>query len=586
VPVPRNVISTSRIAATSWHTLSMSATLTSLRIRNLALVEELIWEPRAGFVAITGETGAGKSVVLGALTLVLGERADRELIRADADACAVEAVFENARDERIASLLAGHGVEPCEDGRLLLKRVLPSDGAGRQFVNGSPCTLAMLRALGNLLVDLHGPHDHQSLFSRDQQTHLLDSFSGAEDLRQRFLGARRSLLHLLDEKAFILRDEQTTAREVDLLTHQVGEIEAAGLQAGEEEILLSRQRVATNARRIGELCAQLASGTSDDENSLTSKLEDLSRLTRELVRLDPSSNGIGHACEAAFLAANELTRTVQSYSSAVENESIDLAGIEARLDTIQSLKRKYGQTVEEVTAFGEQARCKLGELLARSERRGALDAGISAVEGEMGVYGEKLSALRLSASQRLGEKVRAGLQALGFIKSGFSIALEKLETPSLHGYETAEFLFSANPGEPLRALRAIASSGEISRVMLALKSALADQDDVPVLVFDEIDANVGGEIAAKVAMKMRELGRSRQVLCITHLPQVAAAASSQFVVKKEINDKSTRIFLSEATGKSREEEIARMLGGKSDSALAHARALLNGNRGGKGGRRT
>jgi DNA repair protein RecN (Recombination protein N) len=586
VPVPRNVISTSRIAATSWHTLSMSATLTSLRIRNLALVEELIWEPRAGFVAITGETGAGKSVVLGALTLVLGERADRELIRADADACAVEAVFENARDERIASLLAGHGVEPCEDGRLLLKRVLPSDGAGRQFVNGSPCTLAMLRALGNLLVDLHGPHDHQSLFSRDQQTHLLDSFSGAEDLRQRFLGARRSLLHLRDEKAFILRDEQTTAREVDLLTHQVGEIEAAGLQAGEEEILLSRQRVATNARRIGELCAQLASGTSDDENSLTSKLEDLSRLTRELARLDPSSSGIGHACEAAFLAANELTRTVQSYSSAVENESIDLAGIEARLDTIQSLKRKYGQTVEEVTAFGEQARCKLGELLARSERRGALDAGISAVEGEMGVYGEKLSALRLSASQRLGEKVRAGLQALGFIKSGFSIALEKLETPSPHGYETAEFLFSANPGEPLRALRAIASSGEISRVMLALKSALADQDDVPVLVFDEIDANVGGEIAAKVAMKMRELGRSRQVLCITHLPQVAAAASSQFVVKKEINDKSTRIFLSEATGKSREEEIARMLGGKSDSALAHARALLNGNRGGKGGRRT
>jgi DNA repair protein RecN (Recombination protein N) len=586
VPVPRNVISTSRIAATSWHTLSMSATLTSLRIRNLALVEELIWEPRAGFVAITGETGAGKSVVLGALTLVLGERADRELIRADADACAVEAVFENARDERIASLLAGHGVEPCEDGRLLLKRVLPSDGAGRQFVNGSPCTLAMLRALGNLLVDLHGPHDHQSLFSRDQQTHLLDSFSGAEDLRQRFLGARRSLLHLLDEKAFILRDEQTTAREVDLLTHQVGEIEAAGLQAGEEEILLSRQRVATNARRIGELCAQLASGTSDDENSLTSKLEDLSRLTRELVRLDPSSNGIGHACEAAFLAANELTRTVQSYSSAVENESIDLAGIEARLDTIQSLKRKYGQTVEEVTAFGEQARCKLGELLARSERRGALDAGISAVEEEMGVYGEKLSALRLSASQRLGEKVRAGLQALGFIKSGFSIALEKLETPSPHGYETAEFLFSANPGEPLRALRAIASSGEISRVMLALKSALADQDDVPVLVFDEIDANVGGEIAAKVAIKMRELGRSRQVLCITHLPQVAAAASSQFVVKKEINDKSARIFLSEATGKSREEEIARMLGGKSDSALAHARALLNGNRGGKGGRRT
>jgi DNA repair protein RecN (Recombination protein N) len=576
VPVPRNVISTSRIAASSWHSAFMSATLTSLRIRNLALVEELLWEPRAGFVAVTGETGAGKSIILGALTLVLGERADRGLIRAGADACAVEAVFENANDERIALLLASHGAEPCEEGRLLLKRILPAQGAGRQFVNGSPCTLAMLRSLGDFLVDLHGPHDHQSLFSRDQQTHLLDSFSGAEHLCEQFASARRTLLHLQNEKASLLLDEQGAAREVDLLTHQVGEIEVARLQPGEEEILLSRQRVATNARRIGELCAQLVAGTSDDENSLTSKLEDLSRLARELVRLDFASNGIAQGCEAVFVATNELTRVVQSYSSALENESIDLASIEARLDTIQSLKRKYGRTVEDVVAFGEQAARKLNELLNRSERRGALDAEISAAEEQMRAHGEKLSALRLSASQRLAEKVRAGLKVLGFARSGFSVALENLKTPSSHGYETVEFLFSPNPGESLRALRAIASSGEISRVMLALKSALADQDDVPVLVFDEIDANVGGEIASKVGIKMRELGQSRQVLCITHLPQVAAAASSQFVVTKEIKNKRTRTYLVEASGKFREEEIARMLGGKSGSALAHARALLNG----------
>ena len=554
----------------------MSATLTSLRIRNLALVEELIWEPRAGFVAITGETGAGKSIILGALSLVLGERADKELIRAGADACAVEAVFENANDERIASLLGSHGAEPCEEGRLLLKRVLPAEGAGRQFVNGSPCTLALLRSLGNLLVDLHGPHDHQSLFSRDQQTHLLDSFSGAENLREQFANARRTLLSLQHEKASILLDEQGVAREIDLLTHQADEIEAACLQPSEEEILLSRQRVAANARRIGELCALLAGGTSDDENSLTSKLEALSRLTRELVRLDSSSEEIGRACEAIFVAANELARAVQTYSSALENDSIDLAGIEARLDTIQSLKRKYGRTIEDIIAFGEQAGRKLSELLSRAERRGTLDAEISAAEEQMRGHGEKLSALRLRASRKLAEKLRVGLKALGFVKSDFSIELENLKAPSAHGNETAEFLFSPNSGEPLRALRAIASSGEISRVMLALKSALADQDDVPVLVFDEIDANVGGEIASKVGMKMRELGRSRQVLCITHLPQVAAAASSQFVVTKEIKDKRTRTCLVEANGKSREEEIARMLGGKSKSALAHARALLNG----------
>ena len=554
----------------------MSATLTSLRIRNLALVEELIWEPRAGFVAITGETGAGKSIILGALSLVLGERADRDLIRSGADACAVEAVFENASDERIASFLASHGAEPCEEGRLLLKRVLPAEGAGRQFVNGSPTTLALLRSLGNLLVDLHGPHDHQSLFSRDQQTHLVDSFSGAENLREQFADARSNLLSLQHEKTSILLDEQGVAREIDLLTHQAGEIEAARLQPGEEEILLSRQRVGTNARRIGEICAQLAEGTTDEENSLTSKLEILSRLARELVRLDSSSDRIGQACEAVFVAANELARAVQTYSSALENDAIDLAGIEARLDTIQSLKRKYGRTIEEVLAFGEQAARKLGELLSRSERRGTLDAGISAAEEQMRAYGEKLSALRLRASRKLAEKVCAGLKALGFVKSDFSIELENLKTPCAHGNETAEFLFSPNPGEPLRALRAIASSGEISRIMLALKSALADQDDVPVLVFDEIDANVGGGIASKVGMKMRELGRTRQVLCITHLPQVAAAAFSQFVVTKEIKDKRTRTYLVEANGKSREEEIARMLGGKSESALAHARALLNG----------
>ncbi|HEY5768417.1 MAG TPA: DNA repair protein RecN [Terrimicrobium sp.] len=552
----------------------MSATLASLRIRNLALVEELLWEPRAGFVAITGETGAGKSVILGALSLVLGDRADRDAIRPGADTCAVEAVFENAADPRIATFLASHGADPCEEGRLLLKRVLPAEAASKQFVNGSPCTLALLRSLGNLLVDLHGPHDHQSLFSRDQQTRLVDSFSGAESLRDQFADARRRLLSLQHEKTSSLLDEQTFAREIDLLTHQAHEIETARLQPGEEELLLARQRVGTNARRIGELCAQLAEATTDDENSLASQLEHLSRLTRELTRLDSSAEPIGQACEATFVSANELAHAIQTYSSAVEAAPVDLAAIEARLDTIQSLKRKYGRSIEEVVAFGEEAARKLNELLHRSERRGTLDAEISAAEEQMRAHAEKLSALRLRASRKLSEKVRSGLMALGFIKSEFSIELESLKMPSSHGSETAEFLFSPNPGEPLRALRAIASSGEISRVMLALKSALADHDDVPILVFDEIDANVGGGIASKVGMKMRELGRSRQVLCITHLPQVAAAASSQFVVTKEVKDKRTHTCLVEASGQSREEEIARMLGGKSESALAHARALL------------
>ena len=553
----------------------MSATLTSLRIRNLALVEELTWEPDQGFVAITGETGAGKSIILGALTLVLGERAGKDLIRTGVDSCSVEAVFEPISDQRIISLLADHGADPCEEHRLLLKRTLAAAGTGRQFVNGSPCTLALLRSLGNLLIDLHGPHDHQSLFSREQQTRLLDRFACAEKIRQQFEDARRIWLGLQEERASILLDAQHAAREADLLAHQTREIEGATLQPGEEEILLSRQRVANSARRIGELCASLGAKISESDDSLAVKVEELSRIARELLRLDASSEAIDLGCKELFLAANELARAVQSYSGRLEGESADLATIEARLDTIQLLKRKYGSTLEEVIAFGGRASRRLAELLGRSERRESLDAEIAAAEKEVRALGENLTARRASASEKLADKVRGGLKALGFGRADFFVTLERLNSPGANGYETAEFLFSGNPGEPPRPLRAIASSGEISRVMLAFKSVLADEDDVPVLVFDEVDANIGGEIASKVGAKMRELGSSHQVLCITHLPQVAAAARSQFIVTKSIKNNRTLTSVIKAHGKSRQEEIARMLGGKSASALAHAGALLS-----------
>lgn len=552
----------------------MSATLASLRIRNLALVEELSWEPSAGFTSITGETGAGKSVLIGALTLLLGERADKELIRSGTESCTVEAVFEKIADERIDGLLEEFGAEPCEEGRLILKRTLSTQGAGRQFANGSPCTLALLRSLGVLLVDLHGPHDHQSLFSRDQQTRLLDRFADAEALCGEFTSARRELLRLREEKAAILAGEQAAAREMDLLAHQVREIEIASLVPGEEETLAARQRSAANAQRIGEICAQLASGVSEADDSLTSRLGDLSRLARELARLDPSSEVILQASEAAFSAAEDFSRNITTYSSRIEESAGNLDEIEARLDLILSLKRKYGHSIEEILAYHAESAARLASLQAREERRDTLDADISAASSKLEGIGRKLTAKRTAAARKLAEKVRAGLKDLGFAKADFSISLEPLAEPAAHGCETAEFQFAPNPGEPAKPLRAIASSGEISRVMLALKGALADQDDVPVMIFDEIDANVGGEIAAKVGRKMQELGAARQVLCITHLPQVAACASGHFIVSKDIRDGRTRTLLSPAEGASREKEIARMLGGQSDSALAHARALL------------
>lgn len=554
----------------------MSATLASLRIRNLALVEDLLWEPDPGFVAVTGETGAGKSVILGAVSLLVGERADKSLIRSGTDSCAVEGVFQLSADSPIHELLAGSGLEPCEEGRLIIRRSISSAGTGKQFLNGSPCTLAILRQVGDALIDLHGPHDHQSLFSRDQQLLLLDGFAGCAALRLEYAATRREYLRLCGERDHLVQDAAAQAREMDLLTHQCSEISQAALQPDEEEPLLARQKAASNSRRIAELCADLSALVSDSDDSLTSRVSEAHRLARELHRLDPASAALTAQSSALFEGLQEFSRDLDRYTASSECDPAQLAVIEARLDLIQSLKRKYGATVAEVIAFGEKAAARLAELRNREAHEAGLSGQIAAAESSLLETGAKLSAARKAAAPRLAKRVKSHLADLGFAKSGFSIALDPLDSPGPLGLESPEFLFSPNPGEPERPLRAIASSGEISRVMLALKTALAAQDDVPILIFDEIDANVGGEIGAKVGAKMKELGATRQVFCITHLPQVAALASSHYIVAKDTEGPRTTTTLTSLTPASRPNEIARMLGGKHESALLHAKTLLYG----------
>jgi DNA repair protein RecN (Recombination protein N) len=554
----------------------MSATLASLRIRNLALVEDLLWEPPAGFVAITGETGAGKSIILGAVKLLLGERAEKSLVRSGADTCAVEGLFQIPADSRVHGILEGGGAEPCEDGSLVIKRTVSTGGAGKQFVNGSPCTLALLRQLGDLLVDLHGPHDHQSLFSRDQQMLVLDSFAGAESLRWEYAARRRDWMHLNAEKKRLTENAEALARELDLLSHQVAEIDDAALQAGEEDQLLARQRTGANAHRLCSICADLTGLLSESEDSLTSRWGDVSRLTRELQRLDAQTEPLSTAAAGIFESLQDLARDVDRYASSLDADPKTLETTEARLDTIQNLKRKYGSTVEAVIEFGANASAKLTQLKNREERGAGLDGEISEARKALDSAAKKLSQARLKAAPKLAELVKTHLADLGFAKAGFSIVFEELEEASPLGIEQVDFLFAPNPGEPERPLRAIASSGEISRVMLALKTSLAAQDSVPVLIFDEIDANVGGEIGAKVGAKMKELAASHQVFCITHLPQVAAAAESQFMVSKDTTGERTRTTLVSTVGLERISEIARMLGGQAESARKHAKALLSG----------
>ncbi len=552
------------------------ATLASLRIKNLALVEELDWQLASGFIAVTGETGAGKSVIIGALNLLLGERAEKGLIRTGADSCAVEAAFDVPAPAELDALLEKNGIEPCADQQLLLRRAFTAAGGNRQFVNGSPTTLNVLKSLGDRLVDLHGPHDHQSLLIAERQLELLDAYSRADAARRAYGEAWRKLGALRTERDGLSADDAALEREIELLRHQSDEIAAAELRPGEEETLQARYTLGANSRRLIELSAGVAQELTESEPSILSRLAETARLLRELEKIDPAAAPLAASHNSAVVELEELARELTHYADKLELDPAELAAMEERINLFQSLRRKYGATIEEVIAFGEEAAARLQKIERRGDELDRLNRAISAAETDLGRAGAALTKLRQAAAPKLSAAVRAQLRDLGFKKSELDIRLLALEAPAASGFETVEFLFAPNPGEPPKPLRAVASSGEMSRVMLAVKSALADQDAIPLLVFDEIDANVGGEIANAVAGKMRSLGAKRQVLCITHLPQVAASANAQYVVNKEFAGERTYSRLTEVKGKERVREIARMLGGQSESALALAKSMLPG----------
>lgn len=554
----------------------MLATLSSLRLRNLALVEELTWGLAPGFTAVTGETGSGKSIIVGALKLILGERADKSLLRTGAESCTVEATFEVREPAELDASLAEQGIEPCEEGQLLVKRVFTAAGTNRQFVNGSPATLAALKRLGEELVDLHGPHDHQSLLSSDKQLALIDAFAHAEPQRAAYVERYRKLHALQAERDGLAADESALERELDLLRHQVHEIEAANLQPGEEAELLARYQVATNGRRLQELSQQVLGRLTESEEPILIRLGEVGKLLRDWERLDPAAHEWVESQARAAAELEDLAASVQRYIEKVDLDPERLAALEERVSLFETLKRKYGGSVAAVIEFGDRAAERLRKIESRGDELERLEKAIAAEQKALLAAGALLTKARAAAAPKLGKDVASQLRDLGFKKSEFSVTLTPLAQPGPQGLEGAEFLFGPNPGEPLKPLRAIASSGEISRVMLAVKSSLAAQDTVSLLVFDEIDANVGGEIAHAVGQKMRSLGKAHQVLCISHLPQVAAQAQAQYVVTKEYAGDRTVSRLQEVSGKARVEEIARMLGGKGDSALAHARTLLSG----------
>jgi DNA repair protein RecN (Recombination protein N) len=548
------------------------ATLRSLRIRNLALVESLDWELAPGFSVVTGETGTGKSVIVGGLKLVLGERADKSLIRTGAEQCSVEALFELEESAEMDQMLEEQGIDACEEGQLLLKRIFSVSGGNRQFVNGSQITLGILKQVGDGLVDLHGPHDHQSLLSADQQLVLVDAFADHREALQRYRATFQELSGLRKKREELL--EQTADQNLDLWRHQLQELESANLQPAELQTLQARYSVASNARRLIELSDSILQHLSLSEDSVLKQLGEIARQLREVNRLDESTVELARAHEAAAIELEELERSITGYQGQLEIDPEALQWMEERLNLLHSLERKHHRDENGLLELMQELKSRLGRLDRREEMLAEIDARLASGTRSLTLVGAELTRSRTRTGKSLAKSIQTHLKDLGFGHAVFEIRIDPLSEPRATGFETVEFLFAANPGEPLKPLRAVASSGEISRVMLAVKTALAQQDLVGLLVFDEIDANVGGEIAHSIGTKMRSLGEKRQIVTITHMPQVAAAASRHFSVSKAVIAGRTKTSLAEVTGEDRIEELARMLGGRTKSAIEHARELL------------
>jgi DNA repair protein RecN (Recombination protein N) len=598
--------------------------LTTLRIKNLALVPDLTLELQPGCNVITGETGAGKSIIIGALNLVLGERADRSLIRTGSDSCSVEAVFdvsrlaaaqiprsrrrqsaqtslaesqrgltsaatalENDSHSRLEVFLEENGLEPCEANQLVLKRTFTAGGTNRQFVNGSATTLNVLAAIGEWLVDIHGPHDHQSLLHPAKQLAILDAFGGLKKERAAFGGLVQRRAALESEKTALIVDEKTYAQQLDLLRFQVNEISGARLQPGEDGSVEGKFQRASNAAKLLQLCQAALDLLGENENSLLTQAGVVGRTLQELQRVDTGTGALVELHGQAASALRELQSELSRYAEKVDVDPAQLQVFEERLDLLHSLKRKYGATLAEVITFGDDAKRRLESLEQRDGELARLKAELGKLDTELLRQGRDLSAKRRKVIPQLAKAVSKQLDDLGFKQCRFDVAIStgvgssrcddrtaQRAVPAITGLDEIEFQFAPNPGEPARPLRAIASSGEMARVMLALKTVLATEDEIPVLIFDEVDANIGGETANAVGEKMKQIAAKHQVLCITHLPQVAAPADAHYVVTKQIKDGRTISGIELLGKKERVTELARMLGGQSDAARKHAEALL------------
>jgi DNA repair protein RecN (Recombination protein N) len=550
--------------------------LTELRIRNFAIIESLTLPLGPGFNVLTGETGAGKSIIVGALGLLLGERGTADVVRTGTDRATVEGVFDASGQEDLLALLDERGVE-VDDGLVVLKREVTSGGRTRAWINGSTVTAAALAEVGRALIDLHGQHEAQSLLDSASQRAVLDAFAGSKGILADVRESHEALVAVRREIADLTRRRADAEKRADYLKHVTREIEEAKLVEGEDVRLEEEATRLENAAEIRESAAALAALLEDEESGVLPRLGQVARSLQHLVRFDPTVARFQETFDAGFYSLESLARDVAEYTANVDLDPSRLGEVRKRRDVLFRLTKRYGPSLADVIAAGREARREL-ELLdtAGLDIRG-LKERESAADMRLKEYAVHLTSKRSDAARRLAAAIEQVFPELGMPDGKFAASLVQLESIGPGGAEDVEFRVALNVGHDMRPLARVASGGELSRVMLALKTILARVDRVPTLVFDEVDAGIGGKVGQQVGDTLRKVAAAHQVFAITHLPQIASQAHRHILVTKGARGGVTTADVRQLSDEERVPEIARMLGGDPESATsrAHAAELLS-----------
>ncbi|HIR98556.1 MAG TPA: DNA repair protein RecN [Candidatus Merdisoma faecalis] len=535
--------------------------LTHLHVKNLALIREVEIDFTEGLNILTGETGAGKSIVIGSVSLALGGKVSREMVRPGADYGLAELVFLVNREKQKEKLLE-LGITPEEDQVIISRKI--SDGRSINKINGETVTLSQLRETASLLIDVHGQHEHQSLLQKKKHLEILDEFAKEElgPVKEKLAGAFQNWKKLKKQLQEAQMDEESRLREISLLEFETDEIGKAELVPGEDEELERRYRRMTNARKLMEAAGSAYALTGYEEESGAGAV--IGRAVRELqsaASFDEELSGLASLLSDVDGLLNDFNREMSDYLTSLEFDEKEFSETEERLNLLNYLKSRYGHTLEEILAYQEKQEQRLAALQDYDRYLQDLEAQLKKAEEELQDLCAEASGIRQRYGKMLCEKIKEHLIDLNFLNVEFEMAFEELPEYTAQGKDSAEFLISTNPGEPLRPLMKIASGGELSRIMLAIKTVLADRDEIDTVIFDEIDVGISGRTAQKVSEKMMLIGRTRQVICITHLAQIAAMADSHYRIEKQVEEGETRTQIRRLSEKESIEELARILGG-------------------------